>query len=1673
MKAPHFFRNFSTPFFVFLLTPLFQFGLGQSITSVDYNFDTNILSLSFDNTIQTNSLDLSKLHLSDGEATVTLSKAVNLTAPDNQSQVDIGMLYGSIIDSTIGQYYSDNRYQFRFWGTNTSLLEAVESLNTGNLILQVDAGAFEDLSGNANTADELSCSVTSSTSAPQLLSTAYRARENELTLIFDQLVQFDRVAEDRAINFGPGNGVLEPPVPGQDAGEDRNANGVLDMERNIRHEQITFVDGNGNTMTLEGITNSLATVDSDAMTLTLTPFDAMRLETWLDPMNNLEIHLLPWAFSNVAYNQNAETIAAVDFTPDPVSFVPDSVVYNVSKNDLSLFFSDLAADGRNLDIENTAPVYGNFHFSNGSSDYALTGVQGSPSLIDGPGVMFKLQIHDQNQVEAMLEAGDFTLTIEGHTVYDNLGNGNQQAGDIPIQVTSTTSMSEQPPNLTEAIFNPESHLLTLRWDLSLGVGYYLEQPLQAGTPESPPDTWQDLAGFMLYDAETGSTESFGSGAAFYNGPRSQTYFKLTPQATHRLQTHPHPDALFITVEPRIFNAFLYLNGNAATTIEDGIALTLLADNTAPFATDVRFDLLNHIITVSVDEAVELTEIQATDFSVNSIGLDGTITFNGMNGYGEQFSIQLTDAVFNALMAQSPEQVINPQLTIPAGLLRNAAGLESDVQIMTMRTGRPFYVRSFEAFPVDPELQFGELKRIGAEIDIYVAGNMWESRITQPDLEAITSAFETQAPNDPNRGIQAIVDEYYGGIYDTDGNGKVILFLTDIADEFDQGRNDTDADFFTDGYVTPVDTTDADPHSNQGDIIYLDVDPQMVGTAPYTAWNHAIFNALTYQYALLSAMEKSPNQEKWIQYGVALKLQEKAVGNVKFFGDGTNTRVTSANGLTHINTSLLKSRNDLFNVYNFFTYLTEKYSDPSAPLAVIEAIATSDESGIAAIDEAIAQFDESATTAQALSSYATACFLDMVQNDPNTTAVDSLYGGLYNFEAFEFTEPPVMKNSENIPWDATHNAGAPYHNTMSPWSFEYKIFRAYYQSLDGDIVVVSPDLSPDDTLFFAGIPQQDFKIKKVMLRSGFLNPMTDNFEVVDVPYDAETGLGTIPVTTDSNFVFGDTLPDPNNGVQILVLVFSKTNDLENTPTQVDMSFSNQPLNGLAPGHIQAVATTTGMNLQWSAPSPLGDFTPESYNIFRLAEDETEIMLLASEYAGTTFLDESPDPGVSYRYGVQAIFTNGSVSDTVFTPLSIRFGSGAIGMRTAITNYGSIGDPNFQSTGRPSFEFPAFSGNNYLYDGGLWVGTLLGGEPAVTTYFYNPDQEWAPGHEYGGEPRPQKTFFVPENPDAPVVTYFDDLEPRSESNHVPLGIKVIETFEPGGTVIDPDTDEEILAPWAKVTYKLFNTGLNSDLQDVYVSLWMDFDVASIDPGNLAIDDLVDYNPDLMLSYMYDWDDPVSEENDIGEFGLATGYVGTALLKSPTETISAHAWWNWENDPKNDAQRFDFMTGNSPYMMGYQYLPNPWDLGYPAFDYRTLQTTGPFDIVRYDTVTVQFLLVAGDGYEDLMSNAQLARDLYYTDIAEEGDGVTPATFTLDQNYPNPFNAATTIRYSLPEASRVRITIFNILGQQVSVLRDTQQPAGRYQLTWNPQQAASGLYFIRLEAGDYSKTVKSLLLK
>jgi len=93
-------------------------------------------------------------------------------------------------------------------------------------------------------------------------------------------------------------------------------------------------------------------------------------------------------------------------------------------------------------------------------------------------------------------------------------------------------------------------------------------------------------------------------------------------------------------------------------------------------------------------------------------------------------------------------------------------------------------------------------------------------------------------------------------------------------------------------------------------------------------------------------------------------------------------------------------------------------------------------------------------------------------------------------------------------------------------------------------------------------------------------------------------------------------------------------------------------------------------------------------------------------------------------------------------------------------------------------------------------------------------------------------------------------------------------------------------------------------------------------------------------------------------------------------------------------------------------------------------------------------------------------------------PKQFSLDQNYPNPFNPRTSIRFSLPQAGRVRILVFNLLGQQVKTLVDGERLAGFYQVEWDGTDekgvpVSSGMYFYKIEAGEYRKVNRMILLK
>ena len=137
----------------------------------------------------------------------------------------------------------------------------------------------------------------------------------------------------------------------------------------------------------------------------------------------------------------------------------------------------------------------------------------------------------------------------------------------------------------------------------------------------------------------------------------------------------------------------------------------------------------------------------------------------------------------------------------------------------------------------------------------------------------------------------------------------------------------------------------------------------------------------------------------------------------------------------------------------------------------------------------------------------------------------------------------------------------------------------------------------------------------------------------------------------------------------------------------------------------------------------------------------------------------------------------------------------------------------------------------------------------------------------------------------------------------------------------------------------------------------------------------------------------------------------------------------------------------------------LNFDAAGLEVINYSAALHILSNDTVTPQFTIPVG---------------LLVTDVTGiiPGDEL-PKEFALKQNYPNPFNPVTTISYELSQSGDVSLVIYNLIGQEIAILIREVQQAGNYTIRWDASNVASGIYFYRIQAGDFVRTRKMVLLK
>ncbi len=217
-----------------------------------------------------------------------------------------------------------------------------------------------------------------------------------------------------------------------------------------------------------------------------------------------------------------------------------------------------------------------------------------------------------------------------------------------------------------------------------------------------------------------------------------------------------------------------------------------------------------------------------------------------------------------------------------------------------------------------------------------------------------------------------------------------------------------------------------------------------------------------------------------------------------------------------------------------------------------------------------------------------------------------------------------------------------------------------------------------------------------------------------------------------------------------------------------------------------------------------------------------------------------------------------------------------------------------------------------------------------------------------------------------------------------------------------------------------------------------------------------------------------------------VGSCDTPGEARAIHIVGDYAYVADGDSGIQILDITIPDEPFIIGsYDVLDRAFGI-YATEDYAYVpdsdsglhvvsvaDNSNPYLIVRSETPGRASRLFVQDEYIYVADGHYLSILRYDRQTPISNDKALQVRFMLSQNYPNPFNAATTIRYSQPEPTNVTIEIYDILGRKVETLVEGEKQAGNHQVSWDSDDASSGVYFFSIRTEEFSETKRMLLLK
>lgn len=211
--------------------------------------------------------------------------------------------------------------------------------------------------------------------------------------------------------------------------------------------------------------------------------------------------------------------------------------------------------------------------------------------------------------------------------------------------------------------------------------------------------------------------------------------------------------------------------------------------------------------------------------------------------------------------------------------------------------------------------------------------------------------------------------------------------------------------------------------------------------------------------------------------------------------------------------------------------------------------------------------------------------------------------------------------------------------------------------------------------------------------------------------------------------------------------------------------------------------------------------------------------------------------------------------------------------------------------------------------------------------------------------------------------------------------------------------------------------------------------------------------------------NDRSPYSNIGYATAVIDTSLIpRAPSNlkvinTTPVSITIRWEDNSDNETGFI--IARREPFELLFRYIDSV------SADILTYQETGLTTDNLYFYKVCSYNSFGLSDFTNTVS-ARAEKTNIIKNISE-----IPGGYFLGNNFPNPFNPSTSIKFGIPSYTFVRLTVYNSLGLEVENLISQNLPLGSYQVNWNAQNFTSGMYFYKIEAGEFTETKKMLLIK